>query len=71
VISLLRNLDSLDLNCVKDKGVVILALPKRYGEVLLKSLSHISYGDCEIVKKFEINGSEREVVAILKKNGKL
>ncbi len=71
VISLLRNLDSLDLSCVKDKGVVILALPKRYREVFLKLLSRLSYEDCEIVKKFEINGSEREVVVILKKNGKL
>ncbi|MET1124270.1 MAG: class I SAM-dependent methyltransferase [Archaeoglobaceae archaeon] len=55
-------LERLDISCVKDGGLVVLALPYRHAEKFEKIKGQL---DAEIAVEFVINGREKEIVAIM------
>ena len=58
-------LDDLSFDCVKDGGIVVLALPTRYDKEFAALLNSVR--GCKVEEVFEINGRERERVAILRR----
>ena len=58
-------LDNLRFDCVKKNGTIILALPARHKEIFESLVAESDH--CQLIEKFEVNGREKELVALLKK----
>ncbi len=63
VLHLLKR--KIDIEPLKNGGILIISLPKRYEHKMNAEVERLTNNGCKLLSLFEINGQEEEKVAIM------